>query len=167
MKRATIHCPYCRAKATLHPASYVYGESAIPGNYLYVCDRYPACDAYVGAHKKSKLPMGSLANGDLRHKRIEAHKAFNWLWKSGLMTRNQAYIWMQAKLGLNKQQAHIAKFSDYMCEQLISICSEAKENNLAVQRKEANQSGSFLPTKHRPAKTGRSQSTYCATSHSL
>ena len=86
MKRPNIHCPYCRAKATLHPASYVCGDTARPGSLLYVCDRYPACNAYVGAHRKTKLPMGSLADGDLRHKRIEAHKAFDWMWRSGLMT---------------------------------------------------------------------------------
>ena len=75
-KKTTIRCPYCGAKATLHPASYVYGDATKTENMLYVCDRYPTCDSYVGAHKKSKLPMGTLANGDLRNKRIQAHKAF-------------------------------------------------------------------------------------------
>lgn len=132
MKRDTIRCPYCGSQATLHPADYVYGKSAIPGNLLYVCDRYPACDAYVGAHQKTKLPMGSLANGDLRHKRIEAHRSFNWLWTSGLMTKSQAYRWMQAKLGLSDSQAHIAKFSAYMCDQLICICRDVQRNNRAA-----------------------------------
>lgn len=132
MKKAAVRCPYCRAKATLHPASYVFGDAAKPRSLLYVCDRYPSCDSYVGAHRKTKLPMGSLADGDLRHKRIEAHKAFDWMWKSGLMTKAQAYKWMQAKLGISSSQAHIAKFSYYMCDQLISICSEAKRNNRAV-----------------------------------
>lgn len=132
MKRPNIHCPYCRAKATLHPASYVFGDTARPGSLLYVCDRYPACNAYVGAHRKTKLPMGSLADGDLRHKRIEAHKAFDWMWRSGLMTKAQAYRWMQAKLGIPASQAHIAKFSYYMCDQLISVCREARQNNRSV-----------------------------------
>lgn len=132
MKKPIIRCPYCRAKATLHPASYVFGASAKPGSLLYVCDRYPTCDAYVGAHVRTKLPMGTLADGDLRHKRIEAHKAFDWLWRSGLMTKAQAYKWMQAKLGLNSAQAHIANFSYYMCDQLIQISMEAKKNNSHV-----------------------------------
>ncbi len=96
--------------------------------YLYVCDRYPQCDAYVAAHRKSKLPMGTLANSDLRHKRIEAHKAFDWMWRSGLMSKQQAYKWMQAKLALNEKQAHIAMFSEYMCDQLIAICTQAYDN---------------------------------------
>lgn len=53
-KKITIHCPYCGAKATLHPASYVYGEASKTENMLYVCDRYPKCDSYVTAHQKQK-----------------------------------------------------------------------------------------------------------------
>ena len=136
MKVPTVRCPYCRAKATLHPSSYVFGDAALSDNLLYVCDRYPACDSYVGAHRRTKLPMGTLADGDLRHKRIEAHKSFGWLWESGLMTKAQAYKWMQAKLGIRGEQAHIAKFNHYMCDQLIRICEQAKQNNRMVARKE-------------------------------
>ena len=101
MKKKQIHCPYCGAKASLRPASAVYGTATkVPDSYLYVCDRYPRCDSYVGAHKRTKEPMGTLANGDLRNKRIQAHKAFDWMWKSGLMTKWQAYKWMQGKLAL-------------------------------------------------------------------
>ena len=106
MKKKQIHCPYCGAKASLRPASAVYGTATkVPDSYLYVCDRYPRCDSYVGAHKRTKEPMGTLANGDLRNKRIQAHKAFDWMWKSGLMTKWQAYKWMQGKLALTDEQA--------------------------------------------------------------
>lgn len=127
-KRKQIHCPYCGAKATLRPSSAVYGDAAKTDGYLYVCDRYPKCDSYVGAHKKTKLPMGTLANGDLRNKRIQAHKAFDWMWKSGLMTKWQAYKWMQGKLDLSDEQAHIAMFSEYMCDRLIAECKKAYAN---------------------------------------
>lgn len=51
MKKKQIHCPYCGAKASLRPASAVYGTATkVPDSYLYVCDRYPRCDSYVGAH---------------------------------------------------------------------------------------------------------------------
>lgn len=129
MKRKVIKCPYCGAQAFLHPSSAVYGINARSGESLYVCSRYPACDSYVGAHRKSLLPMGSLANGDLRNKRIQAHKVFDRLWQNGIMEKWQAYQWMQAKFGLSSEQAHIAKFSEYMCDQLIRICEQALENN--------------------------------------
>lgn len=127
-KRKQVRCPYCGAKATLRPSSAVYGDAAKTDGYLYVCDRYPKCDSYVGAHKRSKLPMGILANGDLRNKRIQAHKAFDWMWKSGLMTKWQAYKWMQGKLDLSDEQAHIAMFSEYMCDRLIAECNKAYAN---------------------------------------
>ncbi len=60
MKKIQIRCPYCGAKATLRPSSAVYGNAAKTDGYLYVCDRYPKCDAYVAAHRKSRLPMWNL-----------------------------------------------------------------------------------------------------------
>ena len=76
MKQARIHCPYCGSLATLRPASAIHGLSDISaGTYLYVCRRWPACDAYVTADRRTKQPLGTLANGDLRHKRILAHHA--------------------------------------------------------------------------------------------
>ena len=66
-----LYCPYCGRQAVLRPATYVYGERNLdPENYLYVCGGYPACDSYIGVHKKSLRPMGTLADGNLRHKRI-------------------------------------------------------------------------------------------------
>lgn len=123
MKRTTVKCPYCGAQAFLRPASVVHKERAKEGQFLYVCSRYPHCDAYVGTHARTHLPMGTLANGELRHKRIEAHRAFNLLWQSGMMEKWQAYKWMQAKFSLRSDQAHIALFSAYMCDQLIDACS--------------------------------------------
>lgn len=125
MKRTKIRCPYCGAQAALRPSSVVYHEKARPGEYLYVCDRYPRCDSYVGAHKHSLLPMGTLANAGLRSKRIQAHRAFNRLWEDGPMEKWQAYQWMQAKFSLRSDQAHIAMFSEYMCDQLIAVCNQA------------------------------------------
>lgn len=129
MKRIVIKCPYCGAQAFLRPSSAVYGTNARPGEYLYVCSKYPACDSYVGTHRKSLFPMGSLANGNLRNKRIQAHKVFDRLWQNGIMEKWQTYQWMQAKFGLNREQAHIAKFSEYSCDQLISECEQALKNN--------------------------------------
>ena len=123
MKRIKLKCPYCGAMAVRRTAKDIYGAAAKdPEAKLYVCSRYPACDAYVGVHKRTGLPMGTLANGELRHKRIVAHRTFDRLWQSGLMTKWQAYKWLQAKLDLDAEHTHIAMFSDYMCEQVIALC---------------------------------------------
>lgn len=125
MRQVKIRCPYCGAHAVMRSSKAVYQSKAKPGRHLFVCARYPLCDSYVGAHEGTLLPMGTLANGDLRNKRIQAHRAFNRLWESGTMKKWQAYRWMQAKFGLCSQQAHIAMFSEYMCDQLITECDKA------------------------------------------
>ena len=123
MKRMNIKCPYCGSLAYLRPASVVHGDRAVPGMKLYVCARYPACDAYVTAHRSSLIPMGTLAGPELRRKRQLAHAAFNRLWESGLMTKKQAYLWLQAKLDLPESEAHIARFSEWRCQQVIDLCA--------------------------------------------
>ena len=57
-------------------------------------------------------------------KRIQAHRAFDRLWRSGLMTKKEAYQWMQTEFGLHEEQAHIAQFGAYMCERLICACDK-------------------------------------------
>ena len=88
--------------------------------------------------------MGSLADSGLRRKRAEAHRAFGRLWADGLMTRKQAYRWLQAKLGLPEQEAHIGKFSTFRCEQVIQLCGEflirdgkPAQRYISYRRKEA------------------------------
>ena len=81
MRRINITCPACGSKAYLRPASVVYGDkSPDPDAKYYVCGRYPACDCYVAAHRKTMLPMGTLADKALRKKRHDAHVALDRLW---------------------------------------------------------------------------------------
>ena len=128
MKRIKIHCSYCGALAIKRPASYVYGKSAEKGLQLYVCSSYPMCDSYVAAHKKSGLPMGTLANKSLRRKRIAAHKSLDNIWKHGYMTREQVYKWLQIKLNLTEPEMHIGNFNESYCNLLIFECERAYRN---------------------------------------
>lgn len=123
MKKYNLKCPYCGSPAICRPASMVYGADTIDRkSYLYVCSRWPACDAYVNAHKKDRRPMGTLADSRLRRKRILAHEALKRLQNERHMEKWAAYVWLQAKLGLDESQAHIGMFSEQMCEQVISLC---------------------------------------------
>ena len=98
MKQTRIHCPYCGSLATLRQASAIHGLSDISaGTYLYVCRRWPACDAYVTADRRTKQPLGTLANGDLRHKRILAHHALHSVQTQLGMSRDQSYRWLQRR----------------------------------------------------------------------
>ena len=123
-------CPYCGRRAVLRDASYVYGSHVYnPEQKLYVCAGYPACNSYVGVHLGSLRPKGSLANGALRNKRILAHKAFDAVWQNGILTRKDAYRWLQDITGLDEQHAHTAMFSDYRCNQVIAACNRVLANH--------------------------------------
>ncbi len=125
MKSVNIKCPYCGSQAFLRPAAVVHGQKhCAPDMKLYVCARYPACDSYVGAHRHNHMPMGTLANKPLRHKRIAAHAAFNRLWQSGRMAKKAAYRWLQVQLGVPSEEAHIANFSEWRCDQVIRLCGQ-------------------------------------------
>ena len=132
IKRIKIHCPYCGSLVTKRAASYVYGKNAKPDTFLYVCDKYPACDSYVAAHTKSGLPMGTPANKTLRSKRIAAHKALDRIWENGYMTKEQVYIWLQAKLDMPANVMHIGKLNEYYCNRIIYECNRAYRNMRAV-----------------------------------
>ncbi|MCD7764851.1 MAG: DUF3268 family zinc-finger domain-containing protein [Lachnospiraceae bacterium] len=135
---ADIWCPYCGRKAVLRPASYVYKENCLnESGHLYVCTGYPACDSYVGAHDHNLQPKGTLANSDLRHARIEAHRALDAIWKEGYMTRKEAYIWIGNKMNLGRKEMHIGQFSYYRCQEVINCCSELMENRKAIKQRAA------------------------------
>ena len=112
-----LYCPYCGGLAVLRPAEYVYGERNL--NPITICMfavvTHPVI-LILESIKKSMRPMGTLANGDLRHKRIEAHRALNKVVQAGIMTKHGAYIWLQNRLCLREKDMHIGMFSEYRCE---------------------------------------------------
>jgi len=61
------------------------------------------------------------ADKETRTKRIEAHEAFDQLWKplGAPYTRHQAYFEMRCMMSLSDDEAHIANFSKEQCERMI------------------------------------------------
>lgn len=127
-KRIKIKCPYCGANGILRKASDIYGNNALE-ECVYVCSNYPDCNSYVGVHKGTLTPKGIMADGDLRNKRIKAHKIFDSIWKNNIMTRKEAYRWLSYELCLGFEQTHIAKFSNYMCDKTIEACEKLLSTN--------------------------------------
>ena len=56
---------------------------------------------------------------------IHIYRALKKLQQDCHMEKWEVYIWLQAKLGLDAHQTHIGQFSEYMCEQVISLCQQA------------------------------------------
>lgn len=114
-------CNYCGGKAILVNGKRIYpweGLKKVWKKKFWLCS---PCDAYVGCHPGGDRRLGTLANKPLRSLRIRCHEQFDKLWKSGPMKRQYAYIWLQDKMGLQPEQAHIGKFDEEQCLKLLEI----------------------------------------------
>jgi hypothetical protein len=109
-----MNCPYCAEEAVLTDSAEVYSRSYGP---IYLCR---PCQAWVGVHKGTTRPLGTLANAELREWRKRAHAAFDPLWKGRRMKRAVAYQRLAEIVGVPKQQAHIGMFTVEQCQKLIN-----------------------------------------------
>lgn len=122
MKPAPI-CPYCH-----QPSKRVSGADIYPHRpdlahkVFYQC---APCDAYVGCHPNTTVPLGRLANAELRAAKMKAHAAFDPIWQSKRKTRTEAYDWLSKKLGIVRQYCHIGMFNVEQCELVVVACREA------------------------------------------
>lgn len=114
----SMRCPYCGSPIELRSADGVYKTNK-HHEMLYICSRYPACDAYVRIHPGTRKPMGTLANPALRRLRQQAHLSFDQLHQSGIMSKNQAYAWLADILHIPRSQAHIGYLDEYYCQVVI------------------------------------------------
>lgn len=118
MKKPTI-CRYCGSKVVLTDSSKIYGKDY---GKIYLCTN---CNAFVGVHKKSDKPLGTLANSILRAKRKETHQVFDKFWKDNNMSRTEGYKWLSRQMGLPYQSTHIGYFELEECQRVIDLCSNA------------------------------------------
>ena len=122
-------CPYCGSPVVIRSADDIYKENN-HNTMLYICSKYPACDAYVRIQPGTKnIPLGSMANGELRALRREAHRHFDRIHQSGLMSKQSAYAWLSGVLAAPMAHAHIGQLSDYYCKVVIEESKRFLENN--------------------------------------
>ena len=113
-----MRCPYCGAPVVLRSADGIYKNNE-RGMMLYVCSNYPKCDAYVRVHAGTNIPVGTLANQELRSLRRTAHSYFDRLYKTGIMSKQDAYLWLSDLLQSPLSEAHIGYLGEYYCKQVI------------------------------------------------
>lgn len=87
---------------------------------FYGCNRWPDCEGTATLHPDGSL-KSTPADRQTKDARIKAHRAFDRMWKSGYLTRDQAYTWMAEKMGLELDRAHIGYFSESQCNELIEL----------------------------------------------
>lgn len=77
--------------------------------------------AYVGCHGSSDKPLGRLANAELRKAKSAAHRAFDQLWRSKLLKRQEAYKWLAKQMNKTGADCHIGMFDISECQKVVEL----------------------------------------------
>lgn len=118
IEKTAPRCPYCGSHTILRSADGIYRENS-RREMLYVCKNYPRCDSYVRVQPGTTIPLGTVANRELRELRAEAHRQFDKLHKRGYMSKHDAYQWLSGVLGVTAREAHIGQLSTLSCNLVI------------------------------------------------
>lgn len=115
----TLDCRYCG-----QPAKLVTGDTVYPhrqdlmGLMFWRCAQ---CDAWVGVHNGTEIPLGILARAELRKLKSQVHMAFDPLWRDGGMSRTAAYKWLCKGLGIPKKECHVGMFDEDRCRAALAF----------------------------------------------
>lgn len=112
-----MKCNYCNNEAEWVDNKEIYGKSYGKSHKMWLCR---SCDAYVGCHQNSKRPFGTLANRELRSKRIIAKTLFKNKYISKYGIRN-SYIKLSNDLKIEEKDCHFGMFDLETCEKVIKI----------------------------------------------
>lgn len=119
-----VYCDYCGKRAEYVNSSVIYHGHSY--GMIYLCR---ACDAYVGVHRGTDIPKGRLANATLRKWKCAAHAAFDPIWQSKQMHRQEAYGWLSEQMGIPKKLTHIGMFDVANCKRVIQICNKWRQEH--------------------------------------
>lgn len=103
----------CGGKVELVKNSEIYGREYGEWPWAYFCRD---CDSYVGLHPFTNIPLGTLADKETREARKDAKNPFERLFKSGRMTRNEAYQALAKKMGIDVGECHFGWFDIDQCK---------------------------------------------------
>lgn len=128
-------CNYCDRPARLTNGAKLYpNRPDVARRFFWVCE---PCDAWVGCHAKGNfvpmgggrrkysdgtLPLGNLANKELRTLRMQVHETMDRLWKSGKHTRLEVYTWLGEQLNRSPANCHIGMFDEETCRKALDLC---------------------------------------------
>lgn len=119
-------CRYCGSGVALVNNSQIYGRSFGTWPFAYLCQNRRRCRAYVGVHPYTTIPLGTLADAELREARKSEKCYFDLLWRPGrhavFATRSEAYSWLADKLRIPAASCHWAWFDVETCRRAGEIC---------------------------------------------
>lgn len=112
-------CPYCGGPVELVANDLIYGRKYGRWPYAYLCE---PCDAYVGLHPVTDLPLGTLADAETRKARKRAKEPFMRLVDARFAgDRVAAYAWLAEQLRIDPRLCHFAMFSADRCAAVLAV----------------------------------------------
>ena len=132
----SIKCPYCDRDAKLVTGSKIYPHRPdLFAKKFWMCG---PCGAWVGCHPPARgnggggqgdgtVPLGRLANEELRRAKMQAHAAFDPIWRAGEMKRASAYKWLSQALHIRAENCHIGMMDVAQCLAVVAVCNARKE----------------------------------------
>jgi hypothetical protein len=112
-------CPVCSVPMRLKVTERFRYLNGLP-RLFWICPYNATCRMLCGAHPDG-TPSSTPADAETKAARNRAHEAFDALWKTDRLSRHGAYRWMQRKMGMTRDEAHIGFFDVAQCEQLIGL----------------------------------------------
>lgn len=128
-----VYCDYCGCPAEYVDSKVIYRKSY---GMMYL---WHHCNTYVGVHDGTDIPLGRLANAQLRYWKKAAHSAFDPLWKYSRFRgcRDAAYRWFSRRMKLPPEETNIGMFDVDKCKEAVQLCrtamSWAQSNNRPAQ----------------------------------
>lgn len=127
-----VICDYCHQPAELVRGTVTYPRRKDLADrrfwYCAACQAWTSC--HLPADKSGRrgrgdgtVPMGRLADADLRRWRQSFHAVFDPIWKTGTLTRDEAYAHVAAELRIGAQQCHSSLFTLEQCREAVRIAA--------------------------------------------
>lgn len=122
-----VKCNCCGSTCVfLVPNEEIYGKSYGDWPYAYFCDD---CGAYVGVHPNTDIPLGTMADKELREARKKAKSAWQSACKMLGLDRAKGYAWLAKQMGIEASECHFGWFDVHRCGVAYRVCSTSKRNN--------------------------------------
>jgi len=130
-----VICQHCQRPAQFVDSKIVYHKSY---GMIYYCACKPG-GAWVGCHKGTTKPLGTLADKETRQWRMKAHEKFDPIWHKRLKhlkrknkeakqreARDGCYRKLADLMSIYSEKCHIGMFDSEQCKQVIALCDAGK-----------------------------------------
>ncbi len=105
-------CRYCSGPVKIANHCEIYGRAYSSWPWAYFCT---VCSASVGMHPLTDIPLGTLADANLRRIRRKCKTPFEKIWREGVLTRSEAYSALAQHLGISLEMCHFGYFDAENC----------------------------------------------------